>query len=118
MASRSAAHEKRRAHSYSLLNDARSHARKESKYDSPATRQKMTEECFKRTGLTPRKEQLDIAECMLLGLDSTCIAGTGWGKTLAFALPMFVRRRRVMIVISPLNVLEVDQVSTWSATSG
>ncbi len=56
----------------------------------------MTEECIKRTRLTPRKEQLGIAECMLLGFDSTCIAGTGWGQT--FALPMFVRRRRVMIV--------------------
>ena len=108
--SRFAAHEQRLAHSYALLRDARNRARSESKYDSVATREKMIETCKAKTGLIPRAEQLDIAECLLLGLVATLIAGTGWGKTLAFALPSFLEKRKVTIIISPLNVLEVDQV--------
>lgn len=91
----------------------RAAAKKKNKYDSQATRQIMIEECKKRTGLTPYPEQLDLAECMLLGLDSTSIAGTGWGKTLPFALPLFVpqSRGKIIIIVSPLNSLEADQVS-------
>ncbi|KAI0708349.1 P-loop containing nucleoside triphosphate hydrolase protein [Earliella scabrosa] len=110
---RLASHEKRHAHSYTLLDDARVRAREESNYRSAETRQKMSDECQRRTGLTPRKEQLDFAECMLLGLDSTCIAGTGWGKTLAFALPLFVKGDKVMVVVSPLNVLETSQAERF-----
>ncbi|KAH9902528.1 P-loop containing nucleoside triphosphate hydrolase protein [Cubamyces lactineus] len=50
----------------------------------------MVEECRKRVGLSLRSEQLDLAECMLLGLDAASIAGTGWGKTLPFVLPLCV----------------------------
>lgn len=111
--SRAAAHEQRRAHSYLLLASARAQAHKETKYDYQTIRQNMSEECKRRTGLTPYEEQLDIAECMLLGLDSTAIAGTGWGKTLPFALPLFVQKKRMIIIILPLNALEADQVSEY-----
>ena len=72
----------------------------------------MTEECKRRTQLTPYAAQLDLAECMLLGLDATCIAGTGWGKTLPFVLPLFTptAKSSVIIIVSPLNTLEADQV--------
>ncbi|KAH9923714.1 P-loop containing nucleoside triphosphate hydrolase protein [Epithele typhae] len=81
---------------------SRADAKKRSRYDSIATRQKMITECQKRVKLTPRKEQLDIAESMLLGLDSTSMAGTGWGRP-------SVCTSSTAIIISPLNVLELDQ---------
>ncbi|KAH9916715.1 P-loop containing nucleoside triphosphate hydrolase protein [Epithele typhae] len=107
--------EKRHEESYELLRQARAAAKKKSKYNSADTRKKMYEECKRRTGFEPKKEQLDIAESMLLGLDSTVMAGTGWGKTLPFALPLFVRQRKIVIVISPLNVLEADQAKKFSS---
>ena len=72
----------------------------------------MVEECRRRTEMTPYPEQLDLAECMLLGLDATCIAGTGWGKTLPFVLPLFApaAKGKVVVIVSPLNSLEIDQV--------
>ena len=107
-------HQKVREHSYALLEAARTEAGEKKHYDSRAIRHTMTEECRKRTGLLPYPEQLDLAECMLLGLDATCIAGTGWGKTLPFVLPLFVYPRKIVIIVSPLNSLEVDQVrSQW-----
>ncbi|EJF63990.1 hypothetical protein DICSQDRAFT_31478, partial [Dichomitus squalens LYAD-421 SS1] len=92
-----------------LLEAARADAKKTRKYDSAQARHTMLEKCKEKTGLTPYKEQLDLGECMLLGLDATCIAGTGWGKTLPFVLPLFVCPRKIVLIISPLNVLEADQ---------
>ncbi|KAH9918379.1 P-loop containing nucleoside triphosphate hydrolase protein [Epithele typhae] len=102
--------EKRHARSYELLEQAREAAKKSSEYDSLATRRKMSEECKRRAGFEPKKEQLDIAESMLLGLDSTVMAATGWGKSVPFALPLFVRPGKTIIVISPLN--DDDQVGS------
>ncbi len=102
-----------RERSYKLLEDARILARDMKKYDSDATRQIMTQKCQERVGVTPYPEQLDLAECMLLGLDATSIAGTGWGKTLTFVLPLFApqSKGKTVIIVSPLNALEEDQVS-------
>ncbi|KAI0686049.1 hypothetical protein BC835DRAFT_1238823, partial [Cytidiella melzeri] len=60
------------------------------KFDSAAARQRMTEECLRRTGNTPYSWQLDISEAILLGLDPVLMAGTGAGKTLPFVLPLLV----------------------------
>ncbi|KAI0350066.1 P-loop containing nucleoside triphosphate hydrolase protein [Trametes cingulata] len=113
--SRAASHAKARTLSYALLDEVRVDAHKKKKYDSATTRQTMIDECIKRTGLTPYPEQLDLAECMLLGLDTTSIAGTGWGKTLPFVLPLFVpqSRGRIIIIVSPLNALEADQAERF-----
>ncbi|KAI0768998.1 hypothetical protein BD413DRAFT_558887 [Trametes elegans] len=62
-----------------ILEAARERARKAKNHDFAKTRNTMTRESVKRTKLTPYPKQLDIAEYMLLGLDATCIAGTGWG---------------------------------------
>ncbi|TBU51097.1 hypothetical protein BD310DRAFT_835356 [Dichomitus squalens] len=96
-----------------LLEAARVDAKNRRKYDSSQARHIMTEKCKEKTGLTPYQEQLDLAECMLLGLDATCIAGTGWGKTLPFVLPLFVSPRKIIIIISPLNALEADQAARF-----
>jgi ATP-dependent helicase YprA (DUF1998 family) len=64
-------------------------------------------------GLEPHSWQLNVAEAILLDLDCVVIAGTGSGKTLPFAMPLLVDRteKKMVIVISPLNDLEEDQVS-------
>ena len=63
--------------------------------------------------LEPYGWQLDIAEAILLGLDCVAVAGTGSGKTMPFVMPLLVDRtkKKMVIVISPLNDLEEDQVS-------
>ncbi|KAF9787415.1 P-loop containing nucleoside triphosphate hydrolase protein [Thelephora terrestris] len=61
-------------------------------------------------GNEPRKFQLDVAEAMTLGLDSTVIAGTGSGKTLPWAIPLLLdeNKNKVVLVISPLKALQKE----------
>lgn len=113
-------HPTRHLKSYKLLWQARDVAREDPvlKYDYEKARQVMIQECKRAAGLTPYPEQLDLAECLILGIDCTAVAPTGWGKTLPFALPLFYfktvpsLKKKIIIIQSPLNVLEVDQVST------
>ncbi len=106
-------HEVIRRRSYKNLHEARAKCKETRKYNTETAWRIMAEECRRRTGLTPYAEQLDLAECMLLGLDATSIAGTGWGKTLTFLLPLFVpeSKGKIVVIVSPLNALETDQVS-------
>lgn len=127
-------HEHQRVRSYALLDVARKRAKEEWGYDSVEARCIMTEECVTRSkgAITPHEWQLDIAECLVLGIDCELIAPTGSGKTIAFMLPLFYWQRphkkeeggekgkgrtdqkekpKVLIVVSPLNTLEADQVS-------
>ena len=46
----------------------------------------------------------------MLKLDSLVIAGTGSGKTIPFMLPLLAHPEKVVIIISPLKVLQRDQV--------
>jgi ATP-dependent helicase YprA (DUF1998 family) len=52
------------------------------------------------------------AEALILGLDYVVVAGIGAGKTIPFALPLLVQDSpdKLVLVISPLNTPEVDQV--------
>ena len=63
--------------------------------------------------LEPYSWQLDVTEAILLGLDCVAIASTGSGKTMPFIMPLLVdhTKKKMVIVISPLNDLEEDQVS-------
>ena len=63
-----------------------------------------------RSGKTPYDWQLDVTEAILLGLDSMVIAGTGSGKTIPFMLPLLAHPEKMVIIISPLKVLQRDQV--------
>ena len=54
--------------------------------------------------------QLDVAEAIILGLYSIVIAGTGSGKTMPFMMPLLMDPTKKIIIISPLKVLELDQV--------
>ena len=60
----------------------------------------------------PYDWQLDAAEALLLDLDCVIVAGTGAGKTIPFALPLFVQesQNKLVLILSPLNALETDQV--------
>ena len=57
---------------------------------------------------------MDIAEGLLLGVDCELIAPTGAGKTIPFALPIFYAPKKTIVIISPLNALEKDQVRSHS----
>ncbi|KDQ51469.1 hypothetical protein JAAARDRAFT_110465, partial [Jaapia argillacea MUCL 33604] len=60
-------------------------------------------------GKVPHNWQLDIVEALLLGLNCELIAGTGYGKSLAFILPSFVNTKKMVVILYPLNMLELDQ---------
>lgn len=96
------------------LKDAREAALKDRHYDSEGTRQTMSQklqDVF--DGRVPYDWQLDAAEALILGLDCVVIARTGAGKTIPFVLPLFVQDSldKLVLIISPLNALETDQVS-------
>jgi ATP-dependent helicase YprA (DUF1998 family) len=93
------------------LQKAREDALKTHGYQSAATRLKLHTEFSKRNeGMVAYEWQIDVSEALLLGLDCSVIAGTGAGKTMPFVMPLFVESEKIMIVISPLNALEEDQV--------
>ena len=52
-----------------------------------------------------------MTEAILLGLDSVVIAGTGAGKTMPFMMPLLLDEKKKVVIISPLKVLQEDQVS-------
>jgi len=54
--------------------------------------------------------QLEIAEAVLQGEDVIVDVGTGSGKTLCFALPLLKDETYMVLVVSPLTALMVDQV--------
>ena len=64
-------------------------------------------------GLEPNDWQLEVTEAILLGLGCVVIAGTGSRKTMPFAMSLLVdkTKKKMVIVIFPLNDLEGDQVS-------
>ncbi|KAH9952449.1 P-loop containing nucleoside triphosphate hydrolase protein, partial [Russula dissimulans] len=97
----------------SVLQDACAKATTARGYSSEETRSEITS-AFKDTfnGLEPCNWQLDICEALLLGLDCIVIAGTGTGKTMPFIMPLLVdpTKKKVVIIISPLNALKHDQV--------
>lgn len=99
---------------FSALQAARDAAAISRQYSSARTRAELVTS-FKAAlnGLEPYSWQLDISEATLLGLDCIAIAGTGSGKTMPFIMPLLVDRtnKKMVIVISPLNDLEEDQVS-------
>jgi ATP-dependent helicase YprA (DUF1998 family) len=104
--------------SYPILDAARAAANISRQYSRVETRREISER-FKTLfqGREPYAWQLDVAEALLLGLDCVTIAGTGAGKTMPFVMPLLVDKteKKMVIIISPLNVLEYDQVSFRSS---
>jgi ATP-dependent helicase YprA (DUF1998 family) len=97
-----------------LLNSAHESAMKSCDYNYAAT-QHSIETKFQAVfrGKLPYSWQVDVAEALLLGLDCIVIAGTGSGKTMPFGMPLLLdqAKEKMVVVISPLNELEAEQVS-------
>lgn len=54
----------------------------------------------------------------MLGLDVLVIAGTGAGKTIPFMMPLLLMREKFSLIISPLKVLQEDQVRGYISSEG
>ena len=61
-------------------------------------------------GMVAYEWQLDVGEALKLGLDCSVIAGMGVGKAISFILLLLAEKKMAVIIISPLNALEGDQV--------
>ena len=104
-------HEARKTLSQNILQKAREEASKKVKYDSVKIRADLCRLFSEREShFSPREWQLDVAEALLLGIDTVVIAGTGSGKTIPFMLPLVLNREKMVLIISPLKVLQRDQV--------
>jgi bloom syndrome protein len=108
--SRQEAHNRLRARSYKNLQKARDEAAQKNGYHSETTRGSLRSIFRERFGHDPHEWQLDVAEAILLGLDSVVIAGTGAGKTMPFMMPLLLDKKKKVIIVSPLKVLQADQV--------
>jgi ATP-dependent helicase YprA (DUF1998 family) len=64
----------------------------------------------------PYTWQVDVCEAILLGLDCVVIASTGSGKSMPFIMPLLVDEtcRKMVIIISPLNELELRSYVPFS----
>src|ERR1700684_1778735 len=101
------------ARSYQNLDSARRNAAKKNGYNSSSTRAQLSDLFHARFGSNPYDWQLDVTEAILLGLDSVIIAGTGFGKTMPFMLPLLLDEKKKVVILSPLKVLQEDQVSSF-----
>jgi len=113
-ASNAGSHVKMLARSYKNLDNARQTAAIDDAYNSPNTRKQLTELFHARFGGDPHDWQLDVTEAILLGLDTILIAGTGSGKTMPFMMPLLLDDKKKVLVLSPLKILQEEQVSTYS----
>jgi superfamily II DNA helicase RecQ len=104
------AHQQQRARSYSNLDKAQTDAKRKNGYNWQQTRNELTSIFREHFGTDPYNWQLDVTEAILLGLDSVVIAGTGAGKTMPFMMPLLLDKKKRVIIISPLKVLQEDQV--------
>lgn len=55
--------------------------------------------------------QVHIIHRLLQGYDGVCVAGTGYGKSIIFEGLAVMSKKKVVLVVCPLKVLEKDQVS-------
>ena len=109
-------HEAVKIGSQRLLQEARDASKAKGDYDSGDMRVKMQTHLSNSSGFRPYDWQLDVAESLLLGLDSIVIAGTGSGKTIPFMLPLLVHPTKMLLILSPLKVLQRDQVRSTCLT--
>ncbi|KAJ7199390.1 P-loop containing nucleoside triphosphate hydrolase protein [Mycena pura] len=99
-------HIKRTAESQRILKAARERARRKRNYDSAQTRRDLAR-LF--------EAEFDVSEAIVLGLDAVVIAGTGAGKTIPFMMPLLLDRTKFVLVISPLKILQEDQLTQSQA---
>jgi bloom syndrome protein len=103
--------------SYRNLAEARAAAYKKRQYNSQQTRAGLQAAFTKKFRKPAYEWQLDATESILLGLDCILVAGTGSGKTIPFMLPLLTDKTKKIIVVSPLKVLQRDQVRYYLTQS-
>jgi hypothetical protein len=84
---------------------------KDCEHSSFKTQSRLKVECMKRCRYEPNEWQVDIAEVMILKLDTVLIAGTGFGKNTSFVLPMMLEppwegKRIILIILSLIGLLD------------
>lgn len=102
-------HKRSKELSYKNLEAAREEKGKDG-YDSTGERALMARTFEERFGAPARDWQLDVAEAICLELDVVVGAGTGEGKTIPFMLPLLKDKKRKALIVSPLKILQADQV--------
>ena len=80
-------------------------------YDSKEIRAQLCSKFQEKFANDPHEWQLDVTEALLLRTDSIIIAGTGSGKTIPFMLHPMLHPMKMVLIVSPLKVLQKDQVS-------
>lgn len=89
------------------LAHAQSEAVRKHQYNSEKTREELSHLVQQRCeGRVPYSWQLDVAEALMLEVNSIVIAGTGAGKTLPFVMPLLNDPEKSIIIISPLKALQ------------
>ena len=104
-------HELHWALSQSILQKAWEEATKKHHYNSVKTctdLHKLFSEWASR--FDPHEWQLDVVEALLLAIDSVVIVGTGSGKTIPFMLPLLLHCDKMVLIVSPLKVLQHNLV--------
>lgn len=78
----------------------------------PAVLKERLKKALKLT-FEPDDWQVELISRLMRGFDGILCAGTGYGKTLVFeGLAVLGGRNQVVLIVSPLNPLEREQVST------
>jgi superfamily II DNA or RNA helicase len=100
---------------YAQLELARHKATNINNYSSAETQNCIISGIWTRSGgITLYDWQVDVSEAVYLGLDVALMAGTGAGKTWTFLGILLAEEtgKSKVVVVSPLNELQKDQVST------
>ena len=63
-----------------------------------------------RTKLIAKPSQIRFAMALFYGKDVSCVAATGFGKSLAFQMALFFMQNKFGIVVTPINALSENQV--------
>ncbi|KAG0028065.1 hypothetical protein BGZ81_005019, partial [Podila clonocystis] len=71
--------------------------------------------CYNTFGVHPKQEQLEVVQKLAQGRDCILVAGTGWGKSLVFFLPLELWKDRITLIITPLRVLGDEQQGKLAA---
>jgi bloom syndrome protein len=104
-------HVQRNTESQRVLQEAREKARQKSRYDSAKTRRDLARLFEQKHGMPAYPWQIDVSEALVLKLDAVVVAGTGAGKTIPFMMPLLLHPEKFVLIISPLKILQEDQVS-------
>lgn len=82
----------------------------ESTTDYMQLRELLTTLTKARTRFTPKDAQVRFAMALISGRDVTCVAATGFGKSLAYQMAVMLMPKQFGMIITPINALADDQV--------